>query len=376
MGLSHQQIEKLKREISAVDHKIELLYAEFGQLAFTRGQLINTNNSKRLTQEITQLFGQLKQEQNRLEHLEALASQLDNVQNRLKQLRALSEQTKNLLDVLYGRVGVIAWEEYLSGALSDSLQEFVKAYVTHHGELEELKRKREQLQERENGQDNLLLRFKRGHLERSQRKMSDKSHRLYVEVGQEIAQAELIRELKSSVASELEENYQALYNERITWESEFNHADGLLKDSRNELEEAGVAGPVEKKIQELREAVKNLNERQRRLANAYGREVRRNLLQVTGENFELLSREERHLQAAENERETLENQIEILQKEAEIEEQSLLIGQDQERISYIRESIANHQRQIDEIESSIQRRQQRIATLKSSCKALREQSQQ
>jgi len=370
MGRLHNQIEEVKREIAAVDRDIGLLLGEYGLQVSRLRNPVTQGDAGRLYQELAKAIADHDNIHSRIAHLTSLENQMDSAVDRLTQVKANSKQTRAALDVIYGRIGAIAWEEAASHVCAVDIRSLLVDYDDHQAAVTQLEQERAALTRQTASLpfvQALASRIKLARIERALAKKTEQGRLLYIASGKAIAQAMQIKSLHSAAAGQLEAEYLSLSGEVAGLEEEIGLLSSKISKGRSELEQAGVAGPVERKIQELHEVFEQVNEHLKTASEAYGREVRRQNPDWEGlEGKHEVQKCENRMRSSERHRKVLEDRIVALQKEIEIDEQVLMIAQDEERIGHIRSTIEQFNRHIAEIEFSIREKRDRIAKLKAS----------
>lgn len=368
MGRLHNQIDDVKREIAKVDDDLDALTADFGLLVSSLRNPIVDGACSLLYQELIKAVAQRDALQSRIAHLTGLGEQLNGASARIAQLKMLMQRTQTQLETTFGRIGVIAWEESASNVLAEAIVSLLPESSAHQTNVAKLKARQTLLEEK--SQRKHGLRAVPSHIEqlfvsRRLHRLNDETQKLFIESGKAIAQAMKIRSLHSSFAQQLEQEYLSLNSELAGWEEELLNATTKISKSKDALNQAGVAGPVERKIQELKDSLRIAQERLAWCASAYGREIHR--LTDPWENREAsveVLQCENQINRHERRRRQLESKIKSLETEIEIDEQVVLISQDEERIAHIKETIDQFNRQISEIEAGIREKRDRIAKLK------------
>jgi hypothetical protein len=304
----------------------------------------------------------------RILHMQQLGQSLQDANVRIAQLKELLANQEKALRLVYGRVGVIAWEEALSGALSDVIRKVLPDIDQMQQRAAALRQNKEIVSQKSRESSSLfrlplklqeliatrkLDRFARGHEE------------FFVQTGQIITTQASIRHLQSKAAVDLDNNYHTLNREIAVWREEMALLQQRISEDKTSLEEVGVAGSVERKIIELQNLRNSQAESVNRLAIEYGRMICAldnpwTSIDVNAETLRCYDQIRRHQRI----RLQLEKRIGDLQIEQQIGELIFLIEEDEERIGHLRQLIDQNNRQIEEIQKNIVQRREQIVEMK------------
>lgn len=368
MGRQRSQIEVVERQITVVDHDMEVLSAELGLHVLQLRQPVISGDSAPVYKALATEKSILDDLDARLLHLQQLGQSLQDANARISQLRELVHQHEQSLKVVYGRIGVIAWEEASSGVLSDVILQVLPKLGERQDKVATLKAEKDSVRRRTQESFPLfklplkmheiliskrLERYARGH------------EGFYVGTGQIIAEAVCIRHLESPSAVPLDEEYHDLTRKIVVWKEEITLLTDRISKDKHKLEAEGVAGSVERKVIELQGARKEQEALVTKLAVAYAKSIKIQQnpwksVEVTAETLRCYDQIRRH----ERIRLQLEKRIVELRMEESIGELIFLIEQDEERIVHLRQMIDQYNRQIDDIQKSIGKNREKIGELK------------
>lgn len=377
MGRQRSQIEELERDILDAEGDIKLLFSELGMYAISSEEPIVTTLATPLLNSLLQEKSTLVELEEQIAHLKRIKQDLSDSNRSIGQLKKEILSHKKQLNTLYARIGVIAWEEAASGVLSSAIIELLPTIEERQEQLEELKREQEALTlKRQNMVAPLRLTSKIGSLFLLQRlkKFNLSQEQFFVEVGQKIGAEHLIENLASSLASSLEKEYRELSQELATRQEEVLLLQKKITDEKGRLDEQGIGGSIQRRIQEIQSQYREQLAQVRRVSESYGR-----ALYKEQELFVTLSANTKmgqcyfQIQQHERFRGQLEKQIEELRIESRIGELVYLIEQDGERINHIQRLIEQYNRQIEEIHATISSNREKIGKLKNDLTASVEQ---
>ncbi|MCK9286796.1 MAG: hypothetical protein PHU24_04070 [Sphaerochaetaceae bacterium] len=368
MGRLHNQIEAVRREIAAVDKDLELLFADYGMLVFRLDTAPTDGRFTQYFQELKKVVGDYEVLQERIAHLSGIEQQLDSASSRIVQLKSMMTQARKQLVLVYSRIGAIAWEESTNNVIAEEVSILLPDKKLDDAIVERLKKRDEALStmaEEKPWLTSVPLRIEKVLIHRQLEKMERETERVLIGLGKDIAQKSMISRLHSNLINQLEQEYASISHDLSQWEEEMELLKNAISKNRHELVQAGVAGPVAKKIEEANETLKVTSERMRSFACIYGKETFRfehewHVHGATVEKVHCQNQIKRHVRK----RMQLENTVIALETEIEINEQLLLIGQDEEKIKHLHQMIGQFNRQIVEFEVSIREKREKIANLK------------
>ena len=138
-----------------------------------------------------------------------------------------------------------------------------------------------------------------------------------------------------------------------------------IEKAKNNLESEGIAGSIERKVQEVQQLEQEKSAVVKTLAAKYGKyfiENKSNFFEkeLDEKSYECYEQIKRHNKIKAD----LEKQKKELLIESEIGELIFLIEQDEERIGHINKTIDQYNQQIDEIKLSIGTNREKIGKLK------------
>jgi hypothetical protein len=368
MGRQRSQIETVERQIAVVDHDIGVLLAELGMHILALRQPVVARDTVGAYQRLAKEKSVLDDYDARILHMQQLGQSLQDANVRIAQLKELLANQEKALRLVYGRVGVIAWEEALSGALSDVIRKVLPDIDQMQQRAAALRQNKEIVSQKSRESSSLfrlplklqeliatrkLDRFARGHEE------------FFVQTGQIITTQASIRHLQSKAAVDLDNSYHTLNREIAVWREEMALLQQRISEDKTSLEEVGVAGSVERKIIELQNLRNSQAESVNRLAIEYGRMICAldnpwTSIDVNAETLRCYDQIRRHQRI----RLQLEKRIGDLQIEQQIGELIFLIEEDEERIGHLRQLIDQNNRQIEEIQKNIVQRREQIVEMK------------
>lgn len=370
MGRQRSQIEIVERQISVVDHDLDVLLAELGMHVMALRQPVASGPSGEAYREVAKERTLLEDLEAKISHLEQVGRSLQNAQAHIQGLKKKIDANEQSLRIVYARIGVIAWEEASSEVLSTQISSILPTIAERRQKVMALKKRRDQaaLRSSESGSlARLPLRMRAFMVSRRLERYARGHEDFFIETGKAIAASHAIRHLASSSAVVLDEEFHELSRHIAGWQQEMELLEQRISKDKDKLEEVGVAGSVERKIQELQQVQRDLAQVVARLAAAYARTICAQehpwkSVDVNAETLRCYDQIRRHQRI----RRQLEKRIAELQLEGDIGELVLLIEQDEERISHIRQTIDQHTRQIEDIQRAIGQNRERIGELKRS----------
>lgn len=368
MGRQRSQIETVERQISVVDHDMGVLLAELGMHILALRQPVVAGDSVAAYQRLANKKSILDDFDARITHLQQLGQSLQDANVRIAQLKDLLAKQEKALKVIYGRVGVIAWEEASSGVLSDVIRKVLPDIEQMQEKVATLKRHKESVSRKSRESSSLFklpLKLQEMVANRRLDRFARGNEDFFVQTGRAITQDASIRHLESRSAVDLDKEYHLLNQEMGAWREEMSLLRQRISKDKSSLEEVGVAGSVERKILELQNLRKVQADLVNRLAIEYGRMICDldnpwKSVEVNAETLRCYDQIRRH----ERIRLQLERRIDDLQIEQQIGELIFLIEEDEERIGHLRQLIDQHNRQIEDIQKNIVQRREQIVGMK------------
>lgn len=370
MGRQRSQIEVVERQISVVDHDMEVLLAELGMHVLSLRQPVVTGDSASAYQPLVKEKSVLDDLDARILHLQQIGQSLQDANTSIGTIRSKLTLHEQSLRVAYSRIGVIAWEEASSGVLSDAIRGILPKVNEMQDKVAALRAEKDSANRRSRESGSLFripLKMHEYIVSRRLDKYARGHEEFFVDTGKAIAEALAIRHLASSSAVSLDTEYHGLSQQIAAWKEELSLLQQQISEDKSRLEEVGVAGSVERKVIELQNSRKEQASLVSKLAVAYARTIclQENpwkMVEVNAETLRCYDQIRRH----ERIRGQLEKRIDELRIESTIGELVLLIEQDEERIMHIRQMIDQHNRQIEEIQRSIIQNREKIGEMKRS----------
>ncbi len=368
MGRLHNQIDNVKRQIELVGKDLEVLFGELGMLVSDLRQPMASDTCEQPYRLLALAKAEHEELGARIEHLRQIGEQISHASSRISELKALIASQERLLAVVYGRLGVIAWEETASKVLSESLVHLIPQVNEQQKRIADLEMHYRQLQERvtiQKGPMHLPLRMRTWFFSEKLKRITNTHESFFTGTGKAIAEAGCIRQLASESAPCLEKEYSDLSQEMAGWNEEVTVLRQRIFSNRNKLEAAGVAGSVGRKLQELGDQYKVSADRLKMLAVSYGKIICQipdpwKEVDVTAAVLKCYDQIRRH----ERIRGQLEKRIAELEIEIDISELLLIISQDEERVAHLKQTIDQFTRQISDIQISIRENRDKIGSLK------------
>ena len=368
MGRQRSQIEIVERQISVVDHDIKVLLAELGLHIIALRQPVVPGDSMVAYQQLVSEKSVLDDYDARITHLQQIGQSLQDASARVASLRNTVVQHEKLLQIVFGRIGVIAWEEASSGVLSPVIKAVLPDIDQKQQRAVVLKQNKDSIVLKTQETSSILkITFKLQEFIASRRldKFSRSNEEFFIQTGQTIAESHLTKHLESNATVKLDEEFHNLTREVEAAQDELSLLQKRITKDKSSLEEVGVAGSVERKIQELQNMRKNQAEVVQRLAVDYGKVICSlenpwKSEYVDAETLRVYDQIRRH----ERIRGQLETRIDELRIEQQIGELIFLIEEDEERIGHLRQLIDQYNRQIEDIQKDIGLRREQIVHMK------------
>jgi chromosome segregation ATPase len=368
MGRQRNQIDVVDRQIKVVDHDLSILLGEFGMHLLQREAIEQETTAHSLYLHLLEAKQELDNLALRSSSLKEIAQNLQDLNAHIRKLRKEINGSEKAIKVIYARIGVIAWEEASNGVLDGTIKTLLPTIKERQHKITFLKQEQENYQER-SSEANI---FKKVAL-KVQSQLNN--HRLkhytkqdedfYIEIGQKIAKENLIGLLASFSASTLQKEYDELLKEITQSKTEIELMEKEIEKAKNNLESEGIAGSIERKVQEVQQLEQEKSAVVKTLAAKYGKyfiENKSNFFEkeLDEKSYECYEQIKRHNKIKAD----LEKQKKELLIESEIGELIFLIEQDEERIGHINKTIDQYNQQIDEIKLSIGANREKIGKLK------------
>lgn len=368
MGRQRSQIEVVEQQISVVDHDMEILLDELGRHLLNLPQPVVTEDTAQDYQHLEKEKSILDDYDAHIINLQQIGQSLNDAHARILQLKESIRHSQHALRVVYGRIGVISWEEATSHVLSDVIRKEVPIIDEMQQKVATLKRTRETASQRTRESASIFKipnKFREAMISHKLSKFTKGHEAFFIELGNSIAASSCIKQLHSNAAFQLDTEYHAHIREIGVWEEEIAILQQRISSDKGKLEQEGVAGSFERKILDLQGLRKQQAEQVRRLSITYARKVcaQENpwkAVDVNADTLRCYDQIRRH----ERIRAQLEVKIEELSMEQQIGELISLIEQDEERIQHLRQLIDQHNQQIEEIQKTISQHRERIVELK------------
>jgi uncharacterized phage infection (PIP) family protein YhgE len=368
MGRLHNQIDELKRGMEAEEHDLEILFTELGLLVCDLRQPFATGPCEQPYLQLAKTKTEHQDINARIDHLKQIGQQISRSASRISEVTDLIHTNEGLLSTVFSRIGVIAWEESASHVLPENLAHLLPDVTEQQKQIAHMQVQCTQAEQdilATNGVKKIPIYVKSYVLRRRLKRITDDSEFSFAESGRSIAAAGCIRQLASESAPALEEEYDRLSQEVAGYSEEITVLKQSISSSRDKLEKASVSGSVERTLLELKEMQKAASEKLGLHAGLYGKTICRlddpwKDLEIPPEVLKCYDQIRRH----ERIHSQMEKRIGELRIEIDISELLLLIGQDEERIAHLHDTIAQFEHQIDEIRLTIQENRERISKLK------------
>ncbi len=368
MGRHRNQIEQIERRISEVNHDIDLLLSDLALHLLTLETPIIVEGNLLPYQNLKQAKELLDEYERKIVLMQKLKEGVMDANGRIRRLKGLIKEKEEALNEVYGRVGVIAWEEASSGNLAEEIKEAFPLIEERHTYLNDLRRDQRANREKQESSHPLLrVPFQVNALLYQWRlnKLARSNREFFTTSGMELANSNLIASLASDKKTELGQHYDDLMGEIAVCRDEIASLNQHVAASKGSLEGIGVTGSVSRKLVELQNMKREQSILVGRLAIAYGRSIWNQ-----GEKWRSISEESERsydqIERHEKIRGELEKKIVELRLEEEIGELVFLVEQDEERIFHLRQTIEQHNRQIEETQKAIALNREKIGALKRS----------
>ncbi len=368
MGRHRNQIEQIERRISEVNHDIDLLLSDLALHLLTLETPIIVEGNLLPYQNLKQAKELLDEYERKIVLMQKLKEGVMDANGRIRRLKGLIKEKEEALNEVYGRVGVIAWEEASSGNLAEEIKETFPLIEERHTYLNDLRRDQRANREKQESSHPLLrVPFQVNALLYQWRlnKLARSNREFFTTSGMELANSNLIASLASDRKTELGQHYEDLKGEIAVCRDEIAALNQHVAASKGSLEGIGVTGSVSRKLVELQNMKREQSILVGRLAIAYGRSIWNQ-----GEKWRSISEESERsydqIERHEKIRGELEKKIVELRLEEEIGELVFLVEQDEERIFHLRQTIEQHNRQIEETQKAIALNREKIGALKRS----------
>ncbi|MGI6432970.1 MAG: hypothetical protein ACOXZ4_03800 [Sphaerochaetaceae bacterium] len=377
MGRQRSEIEVIEEHIQTVEQDVQLLLGELGMHALELGVPLNIEGSELLFASLAKeksLLDALKQQ---TAHLKQIGSNLTDSNKGIRELKKTIAQTQKELQVVFSRIGVIAWEESVSGVLASELDTLLPSLHQRQQQIENLRAEQATLHAKSEQTKpvlNLPLKLRLLVLSHRFNTAVKENRAFFEEVGQLISQADALPLLVSSSAPQLHQEVNRLQSEIEMCHQEVTLLQQQITEQKGRLEEVGVSGSIERKVQELQQIGKERQQTVNQLAIGYGTIISESTEPWKGREippimltcYDQIARHQRI-------RKQLQKKIGELNIESEIGELVYLIEQDEERILHIRGMIDQHNRQIVDIQKTIGANREKIGSLKQALSASLEQ---
>ncbi len=368
MGRQRNQIEVVERQISVVDHDMEVLLAELGMHILELRQPVLPDDAVPTYHHLSREKSVLDDMDARIENLRHIGQSLLDANARIATLKQSISGNESRLRIVYGRIGVIAWEEATSGVLSEIIRKELPLIDEMQAKVAALKQTKDTANMRSRESYRMLrLPFKLHELISARRlaKYSKGHEDFFIQIGGAIAAASSTNHLQSRSAMDLDKEFRGLTREISVWKEEMSLLQQRIFSDKGKLEEVGVAGSIERKVQELQNQRKGQSQQLHKLAVSCGRAVcsLENPWKSGEVNAEILRCYDQ-IRRHERIRVQLEQRIAELKIEQEIGEIVAIVEQDEERILHLQQLIDQYNRQIEDIQRTIVGNREQIGTLK------------
>jgi cell division protein FtsL len=367
MGRHRNQIEQIERQIGEVNHDIDLLFSDLSLHILTLESPVIIGDNHLPYQNLKQAKELLDDYERKIVLMQKLKEGVLDANGRIRRLKGLIKEKEEELNEVYGRLGVIAWEEASSGVLSSEIKRALPSIEERRILFNTVKAEQENKESKKRGSHPLLKAPLQVNVLLSQWKINKLirgNREFFTTTGKVLADSDLTVALVSEKGPELEQRYGDLKGEIGVCQDEIASLKQHVAASQGSLEGIGVTGSVSRKLIELQTLKREQSQQVGRLAIAYGRFLwtQGEWRSLSNETEKLYTQIERH----EKVRGQLEKQIIELRLEEEIGDLIFLVDQDEERILHLRQTIEQYNRQIEEIQKAISLNREKIGILKRS----------
>ncbi len=367
MGRHRNQIEQIERQIGEVNHDIDLLFSDLSLHILTLESPVIIGDNHLPYQNLKQAKELLDDYERKIVLMQKLKEGVLDANGRIRRLKGLIKEKEEELNEVYGRLGVIAWEEASSGVLSSEIKRALPSIEERRILFNTVKAEQENKESKKRGSHPLLKAPLQVNVLLSQWKINKLirgNREFFTATGKVLADSDLTVALVSEKGPELEQRYGDLKGEIGVCQDEIASLKQHVAASQGSLEGIGVTGSVSRKLIELQTLKREQSQQVGRLAIAYGRFLwtQGEWRSLSNETEKLYTQIERH----EKVRGQLEKQIIELRLEEEIGDLIFLVDQDEERILHLRQTIEQYNRQIEEIQKAISLNREKIGILKRS----------
>ncbi len=367
MGRHRNQIEQIERQIDEVNHDIDLLLSDLSLHILTLESPVIVGENHHPYQNLKQAKELLDDYERKIVLMQKLKEGVMDANGRIRRLKGLIKEKEEELNEVYGRLGVIAWEEASSGVLSPEIKRALPSIEERRLLFSNIKEEQRNRESKKRDSHPLLKAPLQVNILLSQwriNKLVRGNREFFTATGKVLADSDLTVSLVSEKGAELEQRYGDLKGEIGVCQDEIASLKQHVAASQGSLEGIGVTGSVSRKLIELQNLKREQSQQVGRFAIAYGRSL------WTQEEWRSLSSETERLytQIARHEkvRGQLEKKIVELRLEEEIGDLIFLVDQDEERILHLRQTIEQYNRQIEEIQKAISLNREKIGILKRS----------
>jgi len=367
MGRHRNQIEQIERQIGEVNHDIDLLFSDLSLHILTLESPVIIGDNHLPYQNLKQAKELLDDYERKIVLMQKLKEGVLDANGRIRRLKGLIKEKEEELNEVYGRLGVIAWEEASSGVLSSEIKRALPSIEERRILFNTVKAEQENKESKKRESHPLLKAPLQVNVLLSQWKINKLirgNREFFTATGKVLADSDLTVALVSEKGPELEQRYGDLKGEIGVCQDEIASLKQHVAASQGSLEGIGVTGSVSRKLIELQTLKREQSQQVGRLAIAYGRFLwtQGEWRSLSNEAEKLYTQIERH----EKVRGQLEKQIIELRLEEEIGDLIFLVDQDEERILHLRQTIEQYNRQIEEIQKAISLNREKIGILKRS----------
>ncbi|HHU88668.1 MAG TPA: hypothetical protein GXZ38_04850, partial [Spirochaetales bacterium] len=200
MGRHRNQIEQIERRISEVNHDIDLLLSDLALHLLTLETPIIVEGNLLPYQNLKQAKELLDEYERKIVLMQKLKEGVMDANGRIRRLKGLIKEKEEALNEVYGRVGVIAWEEASSGNLAEEIKETFPLIEERHTYLNDLRRDQRANREKQESSHPLLrVPFQVNALLYQWRlnKLARSNREFFTTSGMELANSNLIASLAS-----------------------------------------------------------------------------------------------------------------------------------------------------------------------------------
>ncbi len=366
MGRQMIQIEEIAREIEHVSSDLQGLYASLAEYARFYPQLAENADTFALYQKFVYLVEQSDSLTTKITMLKNLHDSILDGSNRVKEIEKDKKEISEKLNLLYSRIGAIAWEESYSNVLDQSILELIPKITQLHKEYSHLTTRHYNAKNKATSSLwfmkiplSVQERIMKGQLDN----LLKNNTKLFIEFGRIIAESSLIPSLISDSAPQIQEQYIEYLSLIKMKDDELVVVKEQMSSSKSQLEQEGMGVSIAKRIGELETALKESSKQRRLSAIMYGKTL--TTIMSCEESKEYPSAVRECFDAI-IEQQYIKTQLlrttKKLNIEKKIEELVLLLRQDEDHVLHIEVQIGQLNHQIEEIHKAMAEKKEQIGS--------------